>query len=131
MEPVYLESPYAGDVGLNVCYARACMHDCLARGEAPFASHLLYTQEGILDDQNPRERTLGIESGFAWASASRAKSVFYVDLGVSRGMVAGIERARHEGRAIEVRRLSVERLQQVGIVPIALDLTPTLKALLS
>jgi hypothetical protein len=39
---VVVESPYAGDVERNVKYAKACMLDCLHRGEAPFASHLLY-----------------------------------------------------------------------------------------
>jgi hypothetical protein len=63
--PVILESPYAGDVEANMRYARAAMRDSLMRGEAPFASHLLYTQEGVLLDSVPEERTLGIEAGFA------------------------------------------------------------------
>ena len=46
MRFVIVESPYAGDVAANVEYARAAVADCLRRGEAPFASHLLYT----LDD---------------------------------------------------------------------------------
>ena len=56
MQRVIIESPYAGDVERNVRYARAAMADCLKRGEAPFASHLLYTQEGVLDDDIPGER---------------------------------------------------------------------------
>ena len=47
---VALESPYAGDVTENETYARLCMADCLKRGEAPYASHLFFTQEGLLDD---------------------------------------------------------------------------------
>ena len=31
MRLVILESPYAGDVELNVAYARDCLHDCLMR----------------------------------------------------------------------------------------------------
>ena len=50
---VYLESPYAGDVEKNIKYARLCMKDSLDRGEYPFASHLLYTQENILNDNDP------------------------------------------------------------------------------
>ena len=57
---VYLESPYAGDVNKNIKYARLCMKDSLDRGEYPFTSHLLYTQENILDDNDPVERTLGM-----------------------------------------------------------------------
>lgn len=47
MKLVIVESPYAGDVKTNVAYARAAIRDCLMRGEAPYASHLLYTQEGV------------------------------------------------------------------------------------
>ena len=47
---VIIESPFAGDVDKNIEYARKCVRDSLNRGEAPSASHLLYTQPGILDD---------------------------------------------------------------------------------
>src|SRR3546814_12910998 len=66
MKLVIIESPYAGDVEENTRYARACLQDCLRRGEAPFASHLLYTQPGILDDRVPDERELGLEAGRRW-----------------------------------------------------------------
>ena len=42
MRLVILESPYAGrdqaEIHGNVLYARACLRDCLLRGEAPLAS---------------------------------------------------------------------------------------------
>jgi len=66
MRRVILESPYAGDVATNVAYARRALRDCLLRGEAPFASHLLYTQPGVLDDTLPDERACGIEAGLIW-----------------------------------------------------------------
>ena len=66
MKRVIIESPYAGDVERNLRYARAAMKDCLHRGEAPYASHLLYTQEGVLDDDVPGERKLGISAGLSW-----------------------------------------------------------------
>lgn len=56
MRLVIVESPFAGDVEENIKYARAAVRDCLMRGEAPIASHLLYTQEGILNDDIPEER---------------------------------------------------------------------------
>lgn len=102
---VILESPYAGDVEANVAYARACLRDCLVRGEAPIASHLLYTQPGVLDDNSPAERSLGIASGLAWGRVAEA-TVVYVDRGISRGMREGITRAEAEGRPVEFRRLS-------------------------
>lgn len=101
---VLLESPYAGEVEKNVAYARACMRDCLLRGEAPFASHLLYTQEGVLDDLIPEERQLGIEAGLAVGKTFYA-TVVYTDRGISNGMKYGIERAEKEGRPVEYRTL--------------------------
>jgi hypothetical protein len=52
MKRVILGSPYAGDIERNISYARKCIRHSLSLGEAPIASHLLYTQEGILDDDN-------------------------------------------------------------------------------
>ena len=78
MRRVILESPYAGDVEENVAYARAAVRDSLLRGESPIASHLLYTQPGILMDDVPDERRLGIEAGLAWQLCRRIKaSVVY------------------------------------------------------
>ena len=101
---VIVESPYAGDVETNTAYARAALHDCLSRGEAPIASHLLYTQPGVLNDDVPEERVWGIEAGLAWSSVAEA-TVVYDDLGLSRGMQYGIDRAKQDGRPIEFRQL--------------------------
>ena len=102
MKRVILESPYAGDTERNTRYARACLLDSLQRGEAPFASHLLYTQ--VLDDAISGEREAGIEAGLVWGDAAVA-TVVYTDLGVTRGMQQGIERAHAEGRMVIYRRL--------------------------
>lgn len=105
MRLVVIESPYAGDEATNLEYLRACMADCLRRGEAPFASHGLYTQPGVLDDSKPEERKLGIAAGFAWRNMAEA-TVVYTDLGVSRGMVAGIKHAQTvDDHEIEYREL--------------------------
>jgi hypothetical protein len=82
---VVIESPYAGDIEKNVDYARKCMRDSLKREECPIASHLLYTQKGILDDSNPIERELGIKAGFKWGYLAE-KIAVYQDLGISIGM---------------------------------------------
>lgn len=102
MQLVVVESPYAGDVERNLKYARACMRDCLIRGEAPIASHLLYTQSGILDDNDPEQRKQGIEAGFAWA-AHAERRMFYVDLGWSRGMKVAFDKYRAEGSKHYIR----------------------------
>lgn len=84
--PVILETPFAGDIAGNLTYARQCMADMLKRGEAPYASHLLYTQEGVLDDSIPEERMSGIYAGFAWKHMVGVKTVAYLDKGMSKGM---------------------------------------------
>ncbi len=104
MRLVIVETPYAGEVEANIEYARAAVADCLARGEAPWASHLLYTQPGILDDDDPDERRLGILAGLAWGDRADA-TVVYTDRGISSGMKQGIERAHTAGRPVVYRSL--------------------------
>jgi hypothetical protein len=105
---VILESPYAGEVEQNIAYARECMRDCLFRGEAPFASHLLYTQ--CLDDTIQDERDLGIHAGLLWGDKAD-RTVVYTDRGISRGMKYGIERAISVGRPVIYRSLNPQSMQ--------------------
>lgn len=108
MRRVILESPFHADtpagIAANEAYARACVRDCLLRNEAPIASHLLYTQPGILRDDLPEERALGIEAGLAWGWVADATAV-YQDRGISGGMKQGIHRAHAENRPVEYRML--------------------------
>jgi len=104
MQRVIIESPFAGDVEKNLLYVRACMQDCLQRGEAPFVSHALYTQPNVLRDEIPEERERGIAAGFAWRECAH-KTVVYTDLGTSRGMEYGIAHAVELGHPIEYRTL--------------------------
>ena len=106
MRLVILESPYAGDIARNVEYARACVADCLRRGEAPIASHLLYTQPGILDDSIPGDRELGMAAGWAWMRVAEAV-VVYTDLGTSDGMRRGIAMAGLAGIPVEYRSAGI------------------------
>lgn len=105
MRLVIIESPFAGGVEANIKYARKCVRDSLLRGEAPIASHLLYTQEGILNDDIPEEREQGIHAGLAWRTAAQA-SVVYTDLGISSGMKYGIAAAETSGIEIEYRTIA-------------------------
>lgn len=104
MKLVIIESPFAGDVEANIAYARKCVRDSLSRGEAPIASHLLYTQPGILNDDVPHERQLGIDAGLAWKRVAEA-SVVYTDRGITRGMEYGIAAAKAAGLPVEFRRI--------------------------
>lgn len=106
MKLVIIESPFHAPTilgrWLNKRYARRCMADCLSKNEAPFASHLLYTQ--VLNDLHPSERALGIHAGLAWGVAAE-KTVVYVDYGYSNGMKQGIAAAKKNSRPIEYRSL--------------------------
>jgi hypothetical protein len=101
---VILETPYRGDIDVNISFARACLRDCLLRGESPIASHLLYTQEGVLDDNDADQRRLGIKAGLAWVHVADA-TVVYTDLGITEGMQQGIDFALDAGREVIMRTL--------------------------
>lgn len=111
---VVIESPYGrrpdgeraspAEVEANLAYLRECMAHSLARGEAPFASHGLYTQPGVLDDRDSSERRKGMDAGFAWG-ARADRVVVYCDRGVTLGMREGVERARRAGQPVEYRRI--------------------------
>lgn len=102
MERVFLCTPLRGsppsifpnaaapDPRLNLEFARKCMTECLARGQAPFAPHLLYPQ--VLDDNEPKDRALGVAAGREWLAAAEAVEC-YVDRGVSDGMRSDLEEA--------------------------------------
>lgn len=102
MKLVVIESPYAGNRARNIIYVKACARDCFARGESPLASHYSLTQ--VLEDDIPEERELGIRAGLAWAAVAHA-TVVYTDLGISAGMLRGIEHANSLGRPVEFRKL--------------------------
>ncbi len=105
MKLVIVESKYAGNVEENVAYARLCIRDCLQRGEAPFASHLLYTQPTVLNDEIPDDRKFGIDAGLEWSRVADYV-VVYTDNGFSAGMKFGIERHLATGKHIKYRSLS-------------------------
>lgn len=102
---VIVESPYKGDVKNNLIYARKCLRHSLGLGEAPVASHLLYTQAGILKDEIPEERELGIKAGFQWKEMPESLTVFYIDRGWSEGMNQALKECIDKGYAWEARKI--------------------------
>lgn len=104
MIKVILESPFAGEVERNIEYARMAVRDSLLRGESPIASHLLYTQKGILNDDIESERMLGIKAGLEWKNVAD-KHVFYIDYGYSKGMLYAKEYATTNNIEFEERRI--------------------------
>ena len=104
MKRVILESPYAGNIERNIEYARKCLRDSLGRNEAPIASHLLYTQDGVLNDDVEEERMWGINAGLAWKEVADLH-VFYIDFGMSGGMKYALEYASKNNINVEFRTI--------------------------
>lgn len=101
-----IESPFSAPTidGLvrNVQYAMLAVRDSLDRGEAPYASHLFYTQ--MLDDNDETERLRGMDAGLAICHYADQTAV-YLDRGISRGMEYGIETAQAARRDVVMRRM--------------------------
>lgn len=115
MKKTILESPFAGDTEIDIIrnqiYARYCMHDMIVNyNEAPYASHLLYTQPGVLDDNVPGERKLGMEAGFIWGECSEQVAV-YIDRGISGGMMKGCKIHIENGIEVFMRTLPPDLAQ--------------------
>lgn len=108
---VIVESPFAGGFA-NVKYSRECIKDCINRGESPFASHLLYTQKGILDDTVPEERRKGIDAANGWLEVADYTAV-YMDLGVTRGMLEGVVKTARLHKPVRLRWLRESRPEQI------------------
>lgn len=119
---VIIESPYAGDVEGNIEYARKCVRHSLLKNEAPLASHLLYTQPGILNDDDPLERATGMQCGWEWMGAA-VTIAFYIDKGISNGMIEGFKKAVQTDADIEVRSI---HLNQSITVPVRVGLDGTM-----
>ena len=106
-ELVIIESPWRAKTPAeqfrNKKYAILCMQDSISRGEAPYASHLLYTQ--FLIEENNEQRNLGIEIGLAWGEKA-VKTVVYQDFGLTSGMNYGIRHALKCNRPVEYREIS-------------------------
>ena len=97
-----VESPYRGDVARNAACLDRCLLDSLARNESPIASHKIWP--GILDDEIPEQRELGIEAGLAWVPVADLMAV-YVDYEISDGMENAMSRARFHKIPIELREI--------------------------
>jgi hypothetical protein len=86
----------------NLVYARMLLLNSLLRGEAPTASHLLYTQ---VWSENPELRANGIKAGIEFHNRCDLVALG-VDLGVSSsGMKLAQDNARLIGVALERRAI--------------------------
>ena len=116
MKRVIIESPYAGDVRTHVAYAKLCVLDSLARGESPYASHLFFTQPGLLDDTDPGERLKGIRAGLAWGEVADLVAI-YTDHGVTDGMRLGLRTHRANGVPVVFRKVGQNDIETPIPIP--------------
>lgn len=112
-----IESPFRGGDPLAVKYLHSAMRSFLAAGFIPLASHETYTR--ALADSDPEERALGIEAGFQLyrALGSSCRRVFCLALGVSPGMVQGLEDERMRQKYTNAQRPWVQGLLPSGADP--------------
>ena len=113
MKRVIILSPYKGSRDENVLYARLALLDSLERGEAPFASHLLYTQ--VLDDKIPGDRVRGLSCESTWLAAADLVAC-YTDRGISDGMQYALDQARGT-KPVEYRTINHESDQNSRATP--------------
>ena len=106
--PVIIESPFKGNDDHSELehreYLDRCIADCISRGETPYASHKQLAD--ALDDNDPVERSQGIDAGLGMADALvsvGAYAIFYEDYGMSWGMDIGKERHTLNGTEIRQR----------------------------
>lgn len=62
---IYVASPFAGDTEKNTEAAIGYCRRVIDEGYMPVASHILYAASGMLKDDDPAERDLGLMFGLA------------------------------------------------------------------
>jgi hypothetical protein len=103
---VIVESPYTAKTASGLIirrnYLKACLQDCVDRGESPFAGHGFYTQ--FLNDRDPKARELGMRLARQWMYVADYIAV-YLNFGWSAGMIDGAKIGRMFGKPIIHRAL--------------------------
>lgn len=99
-----------------IAYARKAMADCIQRGEVPFASHLIYTQPGILDDNVRAERERGFYCRGAMVMACHRLAV-YTDFGISKGMQHALDVAAQTNMPVDRRSFGTQELDVKFFTP--------------
>lgn len=103
MKIIYAASPYAGDIEKNTEFAKKACRHIMEQGHVFFAPHLLYP--AILDENQPKERQLGMEMGIAMLPA--CDELWCYGDHISQGMMMEMEEARQMG--IPIRRVTGQK----------------------
>ena len=113
---VFLESPYSGDVDRNLRYLMLCGFDAFARGEMAVATHSSMTAHPcalhyFVSDYDKKWDVFSREEAIARGQVLRKRcdnTVFYQDLGWSRGMLSALEFCKANDLPFEIRNLDVD-----------------------
>lgn len=101
LEFVYICSPYRGDRRANLAAARKYCLQAIEEGYIPIAPHLMFA--GIIDDDDPAQRAVGLKIGLEAMRICREVRV-YGHL-ISAGMSGEIKQA-------DVLKIPVRRMDQ-------------------
>ena len=101
---IYIASPYAGDVDINVEFARCACRYCVEQGDTPLAVHLIYPQ--LYNDRDPEQRQTGMRLGRH--VLTKCDEMWVCGDTISPGMAAEIAEAGKLG--IPVRQVSAEQV---------------------
>jgi len=121
MSVIFLESPYSGDIDRNIRYLALCGFDSsLLHGECPYASHGWMTQHPraknyFVSDYDHKWDVLTRDEAIKRSQLMRHKldmTVFYTDLGWSRGMLAAKEYCQENKLPYVERTLDVTQLAE-------------------
>lgn len=88
---IYVASKFAGDTRANTKAAIRHCRSVIAAGHMPVASHILYAASGMLKDDDPSERELGLAFGLALLKGCDELWAFG---DISPGMAKEIEEAK-------------------------------------
>lgn len=114
MRLVVIESPWRANEAYSIeqhrLYLNYAIQDCFNRGEAPFASHGLYTE--ALDDDDLPSRLKGITAGLLWGIHADFVAA-YCDMGQSDGMLQALRHWDGLGKRIERRTIAPELFRAV------------------
>lgn len=99
---VYICSPFAGDVEVNVQKARDYCRFAVEQKYIPIAPHLLYPQ--FMDDNDEMEREVGLFMGCILLM--KCAEVWVFGERITDGMTREIRRARRQG--LPIRRFTTE-----------------------
>jgi hypothetical protein len=105
---VYICSPFSGAVDENIAAAQRYSRFAVGNGCIPFAPHLLFPQ--FLDDNNPKERQLGLF--FGNALMSKCSEVWVFGSNISAGMETEIKRAKWKDYRLRYFTENCEEVQE-------------------